>query len=245
MTEHHPITAIAVGVPARNEALRVAVCIESIDRSAALVSCPVHLVVVDDGSGDSTAENAMDAVARATHLTGAVISLACGSAGAARSAAINAALRATSDTDHTWISTTDADTVVGEGWLSNQLAWAAHGYGAISGLVDVEWEPGTDHLESRYRASLGSTSVGHAHVHGANLGLLARHWIAVGGCGDAADGEDHELWRRLRAIGVSILGVNDLPVSTSGRLSGRAPHGFSGYLRSLASAPYDPTPLSA
>lgn len=75
--------------------------------------------------------------------------------------------------------------------------------------------------------------VGHAHVHGANLGLLAAHWRAAGGCGEAADGEDHELRRRLVAIGVDVLGVDDLPVLTSGRLRGRAPAGFAGYLRAL------------
>ena len=101
--------------------------------------------------------------------------------------------------------------------------------------------PGSDDqqpLARRYEREVarGGTSQGHHHVHGANLGVRANRWSQVGGCGDGDDGEDGELWRRLRAAGVAPLGVTDLRVRTSARLHGRAPRGFSGYLRAIERA---------
>ena len=78
-----------------------------------------------------------------------------------------------------------------------------------------------------------------ATCHGANLGLLAARWLEVGGCGDGAVAEDQELWRRLRSVGAEVVGVDDLLVTTSGRLSGRAPLGFADYLARLATRPLE------
>ncbi len=236
-----PITSVAVGVPAHDEAGHIAACIRSIDIAAGRVELPVHLTVVDDASADGTAQEAAQALLDSVHLTGTLITSRCGTVGAARATALDHALRSGPDPTATWLATTDADTTVGPTWLVGQLAWAARGVGAVAGLVNVDWDPASEHLAAGYSASLGDVSTGHTHVHGANLGLHGAYWLAVGGCGDGSDGEDHELWRRLTAAGVSVLGVDDLPVRTSGRLIGRVPLGFSGYLRALAapSAPAD------
>lgn len=237
MSPSSAVTGIAIGVPARDEATRIGPCIESIDAAAAHVHVPVHLVVADDASEDGTAALARHAVAAARHLSGRVITRSCGTAGIARAAAINSALQAFGADDRVvWVATTDADSTVGPTWLANQVAWAARGAGAITGLVEIEWDADSRHLASRYAASVGEVGPGHRHVYGANFGLRSSHWVAVGGCGDGADGEDHELRRRLVAIGVDVLGVDDLPVLTSGRLHGRVAAGLSGYLRALLDA---------
>lgn len=232
------IDAVAVGIPARDEATRIEACIEALASAAGEIDRPTIVVVAADDCHDDTAFRADSALLRARHrgLDGMVINTAHRTAGGARSAAIDAALERTArDPARVWVATTDADTVVDRSWLATHLAWANSGIDGIAGLVGVAWEGGPEDLADRYRASIvrGGVGVGHAHVHGANLGLRADRWVAVGGCGPGAVGEDHELWTRLRTSGALLLGVDDLLVTTSGRLYGRAPGGFADYLHDL------------
>jgi len=73
----------------------------------------------------------------------------------------------------------------------------------------------------------------HPHVHGANLGVRADAYLAVGGWADLATAEDHDLWRRLGAAGAALVTTIEAPVTTSGRGDGRAPSGFAALLTSL------------
>ena len=244
-----PIVQIVVGIPARDEAATIADAVVSVARAAAHVAVPVHLVVVDDGSEDETATVAAAALAEERGaLTGEVLVQRCGTVGAARARALDRGLDATGALPaSTWLATTDADSTVDRRWLARQLRWAERGIDAVAGLVDVTWAPHQDDLARRYDAAMAShgTGVGHPHVHGANLGLRASWWLRVGGCGDDADGEDHELWRRLREADAVVLGVPDVRVRTSARLTGRVPAGFSGLLRTLLPAPGSTGPVAA
>lgn len=236
------VEAIGVGLPARDEADAVAACVAALDDAAARVRAPVHLVVVADGCGDSTAEVAGAALAAARRLTGRVVVAAPIGVGRARALALDTALAdLPSSPARAWLATTDADTIVGSDWFLRQLRWAESGYDAVTGLVDVAWEDGDAALALRYRASLGAggLGLGHDHVHGANLGMGAWWWVAVGGCGDGLCGEDHELWRRLRRAGARTIGVDDLAVTTSGRLASRVEGGFASYLAALDGADGD------
>ena len=76
---------------------------------------------------------------------------------------------------------------------------------------------------------------GHPHVHGANLGIRGDAYLALGGCAALPTGEGTELARRATAAGhVRIARSAAIPVVTSTRRAGRAPQGFSGYLRDLS-----------
>jgi len=163
------------------------------------------------------------------------VTLGCGTAGAARAVAFDRGIAAAGRPDTTWLASTDADTVVGCDWLAHHLRWARAGLDGVAGLVEVAWRPEQALLAARFQTSMRELGreEGHAHVYGANLGLRAGRWIEVGGCDERADGEEHDLWRRLRAAGARLHGATDLPVVTSSRLIGRVPAGFSGYLRSL------------
>lgn len=230
-----PIDAIAIGVPARDEEDRIAACLRSIIASALLIDVPVLTVVAADACADRTAEVAEEILAAApSGAGGLVVRTAHGTAGAARAAAVETALWHLRDAS-VWVATTDADTVVDRTWLGTHLAWAGTGVDGVAGLVDVAWEPGSEGLAGLYRASIadGGVALGHAHVHGANLGIRGTRWAAIGGCGALAVGEDQDLWRRLLADGAQLLGVDDLHVTTSGRLEGRTPGGFAGYLGTL------------
>lgn len=149
------------------------------------------------------------------------------------------------DSDRVWLASTDADTVVASDWLTTQVRWANIGVDAVAGLVHVGWTDDTRPLRDRHAriVSAGGGRLGHNHVHGANIGVRASRWVEVDGCGVMSDGEDHELWRRLRIAGARLIGVTDVDVTTSSRLHGRAPAGFSGHLRALAAD--GPGPVAA
>jgi len=230
------IDRIVVGIPAKDEATSIVACLESVAASARRVAVPVHIVVVDDDSSDATAALARSALASVpANTAGQVLTLGCGTAGAARAVAFGRGIAAARRPDTTWLASTDADTVVGPDWLAHHLRWAWAGLDGVAGLVEVAWRPEQAQLAALFQASMREmgTEEGHGHVHGANLGLRASRWIQVGGCDESGDGEDHDLWRRLLAAGARLHGATDLPVVTSSRLIGRVPAGFSGYLRSL------------
>ena len=238
MTGHTtmPVRHVIIGIPARDEAETIVDCLRSVIRAAAVVAIPVHVVVADDGSTDGTDRLARSVLASASGVSSQVVTGRFGTAGGARMAALDTGVVAVPDEPMTtWLATTDADTVVADDWVACHLHWADRGLDAIAGLVDVAWHPGQATLARRYAHAVAhaGNSTGHHHVHGANLGLRANRWAQVAGCGDGEDGEDGELWRRLRAAGVGTLGVTDLRVRTSARVHGRVAGGFSGYLRAL------------
>jgi hypothetical protein len=74
-------------------------------------------------------------------------------------------------------------------------------------------------------------------VHGANLGIRGDAYLSLGGWPPVATGEDVALAGRARASGhLRITRTASIPVLTSVRMRGRAPEGFSGYLRELTAA---------
>jgi cellulose synthase/poly-beta-1,6-N-acetylglucosamine synthase-like glycosyltransferase len=227
-----PVRAVGVGVPARDEEATVGPCLAAIAEAARHVAVPVVVAVVADGCTDATAARAAEALGAA----GRVVVTDRVGVGRARALALDTALAATGHApDDVWLATTDADTVVSPTWLATQLRWARRGYDGVAGLVGVDWSGSDPTLPGRYVASLSpdGTEVGHGHVHGANLGLRAAWWRAVGGCGPAACGEDHELWTRLARAGARTIGVDDLRVTTSARLVSRVDGGFASYLAAL------------
>ncbi|QYG91888.1 glycosyltransferase family 2 protein [Iamia sp. SCSIO 61187] len=229
------VTAVAVGIPARDEETTIEACLVALGRAARRSPVPVSVVVVADGCTDRTAERAHAAL-RDAGVTGSVVTTTGLGVGRARALALETALaHAGGAPEATWLATTDADTNVDPTWLHTQLRWARRGYDGVAGLVGVDWSGSDPALPGRYVASLapGGTGLGHGHVHGANLGVRASWWRAVGGCGPAACGEDRELWDRLARAGARTIGVDDLRVTTSGRLTSRLEGGFASYLSAL------------
>jgi glycosyltransferase involved in cell wall biosynthesis len=229
------VAAIGVGIPARDEEATIAACVASIATAARRTPVPVVAVVVADGCTDRTAARARTALADAG-LAGAVLEVDPRGVGRARALALDTALALTgAGAEEAWLATTDADTRVAPSWLTVHRRWASRGYDGVAGLVGVDWAGSDPTLPGRYVASLAAdgTGMGHGHVHGANLGVRGSWWRAVGGCGDAACGEDRELWDRLARAGARTIGVTDLRVTTSARLRSRVEGGFAGYLTAL------------
>jgi cellulose synthase/poly-beta-1,6-N-acetylglucosamine synthase-like glycosyltransferase len=223
------IRAVGIVVPARNEAASIAACVRGICLAIERLPRDVQawVVVVADDCTDETAAVAR----RALGCHGVVIEACEQAAGAARRLGAEALL------DHfeevppaaLWIANTDADSVVPPGWLNRHLGLANGGNTAIAGVVTLQ-EANGDHpaLGQVFRDSYPIDADGtHEHVHGANLGVRADAYLAVGGWSCAALAEDHCLWNRLNRAGWRVIATARSVVATSGRLQGRAEGGFA------------------
>jgi cellulose synthase/poly-beta-1,6-N-acetylglucosamine synthase-like glycosyltransferase len=132
-----------------------------------------------------------------------------------------------------WIANTDADSRVGDDWISHHLHLASRGFCGVAGIVRVTSIEGHDESAvSEFLAGYAIYEDGtHPHVHGANLGIRADAYLDAGGWSDVTVAEDHCLWSRVRSRGwLTVASVGSV-VFTSGRLHGRATDGFADTLR--------------
>jgi glycosyltransferase involved in cell wall biosynthesis len=143
------IKAIGVVVPAHNEEDLLPACLTAVRQAArVLAGMPVHLVAVADACTDRTADCARRAGA-------IVLEIHARSVGTAREAGVREVLSRTRQLApaDVWLATTDADTLVPPGWLSQHLDYADAGWDAVVGTVTV-----TDWAEHPPRCRLSSTS---------------------------------------------------------------------------------------
>jgi cellulose synthase/poly-beta-1,6-N-acetylglucosamine synthase-like glycosyltransferase len=234
------IRAVAVIVPAANEEHRIARCLASIDTAARHLArrapgLRVTVIVTLDSCRDGTA-------AICAMFPGVTtVTITSQNVGAARQAGTQAALsRRAGPADELWLASTDADSAVPAGWLTAMVAAAGRGASLVLGTV----LPGPDLSPAARAQWLARHDLrdGHPHVHGANLGIRADAYLALGGWRPLVTGEDADLARRAAAAGwLSITRTAAIPVITSTRRVGRAPRGFSSYLRALS----DPAELAA
>lgn len=229
--------AIVVAIPARDEEATLEACLASVLAAADQVAGDreIRIVVAADTCDDRTSALVRH-VTRHDDRVG-LVEGRWGRAGGARGAATAHGLdlvRAARP-HATWVASTDADTVVPLEWLAAQVAYATAGWRAVAGVVAIDDQDRSlhDRFVARYPALLADGS--HGHVHGANLGVRADAYVAVGGWSASATvGEDQALWDALRDAGHPILATTDLSVLTSDRRHGRAPGGFAACLRELS-----------
>ncbi|AWL90203.1 glycosyltransferase [Streptomyces globisporus] len=231
------IAAVAVVVPAHNEAEHIVACVRSIRAAADHVGpLPVHTIVVADACTDITA-------ALAAREGAHTVSIDRRNVGAARAVGVLHALALLGSTSGIWLAMTDADSTVPAHWLTRQIAWARRGHDAVLGTIRLA--PASqgacryarsEHDAAYYRtrpAAEDNTAWEHPHVHGANMGVSATAYRHVGGFAPLTTSEDHDLVARLTQAGHRIARTDDHPVHTAGRLRGRAPAGLADLLCSL------------
>jgi glycosyltransferase involved in cell wall biosynthesis len=224
------IDRVAVVVPAHNEQESLPGCLDALRRAAAAVAVPVELVVVPDACTDGTEALLQHAA------VDAVVPVHAGNVGVARAAGTAVAVQRTGP-DGLWLLSTDADTLVPRDWIARHLAHAARGAEVVVGTVrPLNWHGWPPGLARRYRTRYAGRvdRRGHGHVHGANLGLRAHAYLALGGFAALATGEDVALVRAARRRGLTVTAALDLAVRTSTRARARAPLGFSAHLHELA-----------
>jgi hypothetical protein len=135
-----------------------------------------------------------------------------------------------------WLAFTDADTFVSPGWLVDQLTQQAD---AVCGSIGIDdWTQHGAHADflKAHFARTYTDADGHAHVHGANLGVSAEAYRLAGGFQPLACGEDVALVRALQASGARIAWSAAPRVTTSARTDARARGGFGDTLLAVIAA---------
>ncbi|WP_307802316.1 glycosyltransferase [Cellulomonas fengjieae] len=232
------IEHVAVVVPARDEEQLVGRCLDALQvaRRAARLARPdltVDLVLVLDRCTDGTRTVALG------HRDLRLVELGAGRAGAARAAGVCDALaRSAAPERGTWVASTDADSAVPGGWILEQVRLADAGADVVVGTV----RPDPAELTASQLAAWRATRVRgrpNGHVHGANLGVRADAYLRAGGFPDLPEHEDVDLVAALVRDGARVVATDACDVLTSGRLVGRTPGGYAGYLRSRFGSPED------
>ena len=222
---------IAVLLPARNEEVLLPRCLDSIAAARQRLPRGVtsDVVVACDASTDRTFALAR----RMLNRRGFTLECDYKCVGRARFAAVNAAIdRYRGPLNRCWLANTDADCIVPENWLVDQLVLAQQGIAAMAGIVEVDsFAEHEERVCGLFRETyLIHADETHPHVHGANLGVRADAYLDVGGWSDLETAEDHDLWSRLALFGYTRRSDARLSVVTSGRRVGRAPFGFAAAL---------------
>lgn len=225
------IREVGVVIPARNEQQRIGRCLRALARSRALLrelrpEITIRTIVVLDRCTDATG-----AVVAANRVP--IVHVAGGSVGVARAAGSAHLLAgARSRASQLWLASTDADSTVPPDWLAGMVEFAERGSDLVIGTALPM--PGLAPALERDWLAAHALRDGHPHVHGANLGIRADAYRAAGGWPHLPTGEDERLVEHALAAGVVPTRTSAHPVRTSTRFTGRAPRGFSSYLRGLA-----------
>ncbi len=108
----------------------------------------------------------------------------------------------------------------------------------VAGTVRVDdWSGQPEQVRRRFAATYGRPGEGHAHVHGANLGLSATAYLDAGGVPPLALAEDQALVDALHARARRLVATDRIPVLTSARRESRTTGGFADHLRGLTGRP--------
>lgn len=227
---------VSVIVPAHNEAERIGACLRSIAQAAWRYPGRVEVVVVADACTDATATIARSHGAH-------VVEIASRNVGRARAVGCQIATR--HGTTNLWLAHTDADSRVPPHWLTRQLRYRAGGIDVIAGTVRVSgWGDWPRGMRSRYEHDYQAAArAGVRHVHGANLGVAANVYVALGGFPTIPVGEDRALHDAASSSGFTVGYPTDLVVRTSGRRHARVTAGgFHHFLTEMAAAHVAVTP---
>jgi glycosyltransferase involved in cell wall biosynthesis len=228
------IDRLVVVVPARNEETRLPRClaaladaIDALEEEFGADTPALTVVVVLDRCTDGSA----GVVAGWPQFE--VLECTAGAVGSARRQGVAHALTS-ADPAHTWVATTDADSAVPRRWFAVQMALAEAGTELVLGTVLPDGELAT--VERARWHGAHALVDGHPFVHGANLGVRADRYLQADGFSDVDTDEDVHLVAALRRLGVRECRTALIPVLTSGRLGGRVPGGFGGYLAAQVAA---------
>lgn len=232
------LDAIAVVVPAHNEAELVDGCLNSLRAAMEYFASTrpevfVSASIVLDSCTDETSQIVQRHSTADSRIS--ALSVQYRNVGASRAAGVQHALRGLgprTSHDAVWIACTDADTRVPEHWLDSIARCQADGANAVRGTVEPdhqELDPGTFALwQAAYRPVNG-----HHHIHGANFAVSATAYDMVGGFEPLEAGEDVALVSALLQAGYRVEASAAFQAVTSGRLRGRLRAGFADYLAAL------------
>ncbi|WP_207630371.1 MULTISPECIES: glycosyltransferase family 2 protein [unclassified Actinopolyspora] len=234
------VGAVAVVVPAHDEQELLPGCLHSVSRALRRVPAGVRtgVFVVADRCADGTEARALSCAAEFDEFA-LLVNSAPLQLGGVRNLGAGGAFRALSAhaPGRVWLLHTDADTTVPADWAREHLRHAEGGTHAVAGRAMIRrWSGPAAPARYRYEALVAEHvhAGGHHHVYGANLGVRADVFAALGGFPAVATGEDHALWRRIVEAGWVTGQPNELVVFTSDRTRGRAHGGLAAFLHELS-----------
>lgn len=214
---------LGIIIPAHNEAEQIKACILAAQRAAlhpGLENEPGHVVVAIDACSDDT-----EVIARACGAD--VVIVDAKKVGIARAAGAAFAI----DRGARWLAFTDADTIVAEDWLVQQLRCNAD---AVCGVISInDWTGHSDAVRQDF-VNTYCDADGHRHIHGANLSVSAQAYVRVGGFAPLDSDEDVTFVRALVAAGCHVAWSAAPRVVTSARMDSRAHKGFGATLREVS-----------
>lgn len=238
-------TALAICVPARDEAARLPRLFEGLERLEVPLGFEVHVCLLLDGCIDRSAAIVADYAAHSTHrvhLTAFPRSRA--NAGIARHGAMMLGVAALSPGEGILLST-DADSWPARDWLHATLAALRHAEVVAGNVIrsGARGDAAQDRIE-RYYSRLhalrrhadpvpweGAST--HHHASGANMALHSATYAALGGFLPLASGEDARLIDDAARAGLHVRRDAGSVVQTSARRHGRARGGLATALRAL------------
>lgn len=243
-----PFTVVAI--PARNEADRIADCIEALDAQVGARLSAIVLMV--NNTTDGTADIARGMVLHpATRLLVVERTLPPdqANAGIARQLAMQVAAELAGPDGI--LMTTDADGQVDPDWLAANLAAIDAGADVVAGWVDlhpIEWsripaklheddarECAYDALCDEIHALLDPDPADPAPRHtqhsGASIAVTAEAYARCGGVPPIPSGEDRALIAALRRVDARIRHAPEVHVMVSGRIEGRSEGGMADTIR--------------
>jgi glycosyltransferase involved in cell wall biosynthesis len=235
---------VAIAVPARDEADRIAASLQrltSLDADGRVAS--VEIVVLANNCADDTARIAGE-FGPGCHAIALDLPPERAHAGWARRLALDAAAnRLRADTDV--LMSTDADTLVASDWLVRTLDHLDAGWDAVAGLARLNATElrglDRDHrrrlaliqrherAQNRLRAHAEGEEPWPRHFYegGASVAMTLGIYRRIGGAPTPPVGEDKALFDAIRGAGGQVRHPTDVRVQTSARLVGRAPGGAS------------------
>jgi GT2 family glycosyltransferase len=258
---------IAVGIPACNEANRVAACVGRLLRQSG--RGPDVVVVLANNCSDGTADRLRQTFGADPRLDLREVSLPPPYAhvGWARRLAMDAAADALGGFDDVLL-TTDADTLVAPDWIAANVRALAAGCDAVAGAAFLmrceRAQLAAEHRRrllaaGKYFTALAYLRAEQAPAHdpwprhdyegGASIALRLQTYRAIGGAPTLRTGEDRAMFDAVRALGGRVRHAPDVRVFTSCRLTGRAEGGTADTLELWGALPahapaHGLTPLS-
>jgi cellulose synthase/poly-beta-1,6-N-acetylglucosamine synthase-like glycosyltransferase len=219
------ITAVGIVVPARDEQRRIRRCVRGLV-AALPPGVEPAVCVVADRCADRTAELA---ALPGLHILTNRVERTIGEVRDLGFQQVCSALAEHEPRDVLLLST-DADSVVPPDWARRHIRLIDEGADAVAGVIELA---GRRRPPPGYASVVAEDRRAGGNVYGANLGVRADAYLAVGGFGAVATGEDHHLWHRLGQAGYRRSYAAESTVLTSARRHGRAPGGLADLLRSL------------
>ena len=246
----------AVAIPARDEAERIAACLEGLDSQEGARLDAIVLLV--NNTTDDTARIARSVRMHpqtALHVLERTLPPEQATAGHARRQAMEAAAALAGPRGV--LLTTDADGLVDPDWLAANLAALDAGVDAVAGWVElhpIEWgqipnelheddarecayDALCDEIHGRLDPDPADPMPRHTQHSGASIALTAHAYALCGGVPPIPCGEDRALIAALRRVDARIRHAPEVHLSVSGRTEGRSAGGMADTIRRRLTQP--------